>query len=120
MSAMRIQVAFRSANGRFVVASLMLLGYAALANAAPPKVTSFFPAGVARGSQVKITAAGEFSPWPVQAVASHAGLKIEPAKESGHLTIEAAADCPPGLHYVRLFNAEGAAAQRRPRGRIHG
>lgn len=80
--------------------------------AAPPTVTHFFPAGVERGKAATIGVAGTLEPWPVEVWIDRPGVKITPAGEKGKLSVEAAANAEPGVYWVRLFNAEGAAAVR--------
>jgi len=80
--------------------------------AAPPTVTHLFPAGLERGKTAVIAAAGTLEPWPVEIWVDRPGVKVTPAGEKGKLNVEAAADAEPGTYWVRLFNAEGAAALR--------
>jgi len=84
----------------------------ALAAAAPPTLSSLFPAGVQRGQTTEVTAGGTFGRWPVQAWADELGIEVKAAKERGRLTVSVAADTPPGLHWVRLFDQEGATSLR--------
>jgi len=51
--------------------------------AAPPAVTSLFPAGAQRGTTVEVTAAGTFERWPVQAWISGHGVAVAPGKDKG-------------------------------------
>ena len=80
--------------------------------AAPPTVTSIFPAGGQRGTTVTVTAAGTFATWPVQIHLDRSGLKAECTKNKGEFTVEIAADAAPGVYWIRLFDAEGAALAR--------
>src|SRR6266481_3917296 len=76
---------------------------ATVAAAAPPKVNNFYPAGCQRGEGVTMTAAGEFSTWPVQIWSDRAGLTATAEKEKGKLKIEVAADAVPGVYWLRAF-----------------
>jgi hypothetical protein len=80
--------------------------------AAPPNVNYFFPAGAQRGTKVEITASGTFDRWPVQAWVDAKGIVIQPAKETGKLTITVAAEAEPGTCWIRLFDKEGASIAR--------
>ena len=59
-----------------------------------------------------VTAAGEFSSWPVQVWADRPGLTAtcERTKASSRSTV--AADAVPGTYWLRLHDAEGASALR--------
>lgn len=93
---------------------LALLAVAAVAPAvaAPPKVTSLYPAGGARGSSTTITAAGEFATWPVKAWCDEPGLSLEAEKEKGKFKATIAADATPGVALVRIYSDEGSASLR--------
>src|SRR5256885_11248728 len=82
------------------------------AHAAPPAVTSLFPAGGQRGTTVEVTAAGTFERWPVQAWASGRGLEVKAGKEKGKLTVTVAADATPGTYWLRLYDEQGASSPR--------
>jgi len=89
-----------------------MLALAGSAFAAPPTLDHLFPGGVARGASAEVTASGKFDRWPVRGWSSSPGIAIEAGGEKGKLTIRAAPDAPPGLHWVRLFDEEGATAPR--------
>ncbi len=80
--------------------------------AAPPTLTSLFPAGAEQGKTVEITAAGTFDRWPVRAWTDRKGIDIRPAKSRGKLTVTVAADAVPGTCWVRLYDYQGASALR--------
>lgn len=82
------------------------------AGAAPPKVTTVFPAGVARGQTSSLTVTGDFARWPVDAWVDRPGLTLKAAEKKGQLDATAAADAAPGVYWFRLFDAEGASAPR--------
>lgn len=82
----------------------------AAVEAGPPTATTLFPAGGGRGQTVEITADGSFDAWPAKTWVNEPGLEIEPAAEKGKLTVRVAADAPPGIRWVRLFDEQGATA----------
>jgi hypothetical protein len=81
-------------------------------NAAPPTLTSLFPAGGQQGKTVEVTASGNMDPWPVQAWCSGKGIGIKAAKEKGKFAVAIAADVSAGFYWMRLTNADGASEQR--------
>src|SRR5262245_4925445 len=100
----------RSKQPRYSVlaaAVVQLIAYAAVA--APPKVNSLFPAGCQRGQSVVVTAAGDFSTWPVQVWVDQAGVSFTAEKDKGKFKAEVAADAVPGVYWLRMHNADGAA-----------
>ncbi|MCI0359712.1 MAG: PPC domain-containing protein [Planctomycetaceae bacterium] len=80
--------------------------------AAPPKVNYFFPSGGQRGQTATITAAGEFSNWPVQIWSDRPGLSATSEAEKGKLKVTIAADAAPGVYWLRLFGSGGASSLR--------
>ena len=95
-----------------LAAFALLLLFVGHSFAAPPKVNYFFPAGAQRGQTASVTAAGEFSNWPVQFWADRPGLTATCEKDKGKLQIAVAADAAPGVYWLRLADGEGAAALR--------
>ncbi len=75
---------------------------------APPTIKHLFPPGAQRGATVEVTAAGNFSTWPPKAWTSDSGLQIAFGEEKGKLTVTAATDINPGVHFIRLYDDEGA------------
>ncbi len=80
-------------------------------HAAPPAVTSLFPAGGQVGTTVKVAATGTFEKWPVEAWGTP-GVTAKAAKEKGNLAVTVAADTKPGVAWLRLFDDTGASALR--------
>src|SRR6476646_8996963 len=76
---------------------------------APPAVTYFYPAGGQRGTTVEVTAAGTFDHWPVQVWTSDRPITATAGKDKGKLAITIAADALPGVHWLRLFDGQGAS-----------
>lgn len=91
---------------------LCILVATAFAPAAPPVLTSLFPAGAQRGTTAEVAAAGTFDPWPVSFWVSGKGVSVEPGKDKGKLTVKIAADAEPGVYWLRAHNAEGASPVR--------
>jgi hypothetical protein len=82
------------------------------ASAAPPAVTTLFPAGAQRGTTVEVTASGTFERWPVQAWVSGRGVDVKATTDKGKLTVIVAADAVPGTYFLRLFDDQGASSLR--------
>jgi len=100
---------------RIAASIALLLGAAASAPAAVPAVDYFYPAGGQQGTTVTIAAGTEKGPLkpdksPVKVWSDTPGLAFGPADDKGRFEVSIAADCPPGAHLVRLYNAEGASA----------
>jgi len=94
-----------------VLAVLLVIG-PVIAQAAPPKVDYLFPAGAIRGSTTTVTAGGTIGNWPVQVWCDRSDLNIAAAGDKGKLTVTIPAEAPPGVAWIRLYDAEGAAALR--------
>src|SRR4051794_34702028 len=82
------------------------------APAAPPALRYLYPAGARQGQAVEVCAAGTLERWPVRAWVDRKGVEVKPAKEKGKLAVTVAADAPPGVYWVRLFDEQGASALR--------
>lgn len=78
-------------------------------HAAPPKLNYLFPAGGQQGQTVAVTAAGDFSAWPVTAWTDRTGIVVTAEKDKGKLKVDVAADAVPGIYWLRLANDEGAS-----------
>ena len=91
---------------------VLLLAWTVPAAAKPPTLDSLFPPGGQRGQTVAVTAAGSFSQWPVKAWTDDEGLEVRPLPEKGKLSIAVASDARVGVHWLRLFDDEGATALR--------
>jgi len=100
------------ARRSWLAACFWLLGLVAVASAKAPTLENLFPAGASRGSTVEVTATGQFERWPVKVWVSNPTIEVKPGVEKGKLTVTIAADAPPGLHWLRLFDDEGATSPR--------
>ncbi len=106
------QYSVLSTQYRVLAAAAALPFLIQAAFAAPPKVNHLFPAGGQRGQTVAVTASGDFSTWPVQAWADRAGVLLTAEKDKGRLKAEIAADAVPGVYWLRMHNADGAAVPK--------
>ena len=80
--------------------------------AAPPKVNNLFPAGAQRGQSITVTAAGDFSTWPVPVWADRPGVTFTAEKDKGKFKVEVASDATAGIYWLRMHNADGASAPK--------
>lgn len=92
-----------------MIASLLCVSRS---TAAPPDVTSLFPAGGALGETPEVTLTGTFNHWPVQFWCSNPKLKVDCGNSKGKLVIHIPADAPCGIAWLRLIDAEGASTPR--------
>lgn len=83
-----------------------------IASAAPPKVTSLFPAGAQRGSEVVVSATGDWSTWPAQMWSSNPAVVATAETDKGKFRLKVAADAVPDVVWLRAHNAEGASGLR--------
>jgi hypothetical protein len=84
----------------------------ASASAAPPVVTSLFPAGGERGTSVLMTATGSFDTWPVQTWCNSPGIVVKAEKTKGQFAVILAKDVPLGVHWLRFHDETGASSLR--------
>lgn len=93
-------------------AAIVLLLITDIAIAVPPALTALAPPGAQSGKSTEITVSGTLDPWPVHVWTSHKSIVLTAGKVKGKFTANIAADVPAGLHWIRLFNADGASEQR--------
>ncbi len=91
----------------FLLVAFVLLPSTAFAQV---ELDRFYPPVVRIGGETVIQAEGKFSTWPVEAIGDRDDVKLIAGKESGQLTIQVAADAPPGVTWLRLF--EGVSASK--------
>lgn len=89
-----------------LLVALLLLG-ADDSRADSPKVDALFPCGGQTGQTVALEAIGKADRWPLQVWSSCEQIAVSPAEEKGHFTATIAADAPMGLHWIRLYDAQG-------------
>ena len=77
--------------------------------AAPPDVKSLFPSGLQQGSTRTLKVAGKPGTAPISAWCAAGGLSVTPNESGDELVVTADANASPGLHWIRLYNAEGAS-----------
>lgn len=87
---------------------LTLVGLSA--SAGPPAPTVLFPAGGGPGQTVTVTAAGTFDAWPVQVWTNDSNLQVEPNEDKGSFRIQIADGTPPGIRWIRCYDATGASS----------
>lgn len=87
-----------------------LLCINAAATAAAPDIKYLLPAGAARGMTVQVAAGGNPGGWPAQIWVSRPGVQAAAADEKGKFSFTVGADALPGVYWLRIYNAEGAAA----------
>jgi hypothetical protein len=94
---------------RLIALSLLNGCVAACAVAAAPEAKYLFPAGAARGTTLEVAAAGNMGGWPALAWISRPGVSVSAAAEQGKFSVTVAPEAVPGVYWIRLYNAEGAA-----------
>lgn len=82
------------------------------ATAKPPTLTALEPAGARQGTAVLVKAVGSFEHWPASCWVDDSGLVVTPSPTKGMIWVEAASNLAPGVHWLRLFDEEGATAPR--------
>lgn len=87
----------------------VLLSHAPAADG--PKVQRALPAGCQIGKSCEVTLSGTFATWPVQVWSDAAEINIRASETSGKLTVTVAENASPGLHFYRVFDANGASPQ---------
>ena len=100
-----------SRRNRLCLVGVWLFAGTAL-HAAPPKVDYLFPGGAARGTTATVTVGGTVEPWPPQVWASRPEVQVTAAETKGQLAVVIPPDAAPGVCWIRLTNAEGAAVPR--------
>lgn len=93
---------------QFVVSLLCLLTSSHHA-AAQVELERFYPAAVQPGTSSTVKAEGKFPTWPVQAKVDRPGIIVTAAKENGTFKIDTTPEVAPGIAWVRLYDAVGAA-----------
>jgi hypothetical protein len=97
---------------RGVVMLALLLAAHSQAGAKPPTLDSLFPAGAQRGQTLTVTAAGTFNQWPPRVWTDDEEIAVTPQPEKAKLSIRVASAARVGVHWLRLYDDEGASALR--------
>ncbi len=95
-----------------VALGVILLLFAAAANAAPPQLNYLFPAGGRRGASVEVTADGAFSNWPPEVWVDRDGVRVEAGEKKGMLKVVIDEGAEAGVYWLRVYDVEGASALR--------
>lgn len=99
--------------GKSTVAGLGLtLSFAAMGSAAPPDVTSLFPAGAQLGSNVTVVIQGKLGDGASHVWSSQPGVTATLPEKPGPITVHVASHTEPGVCWLRFFNEEGASGLR--------
>jgi hypothetical protein len=80
-----------------------------IAVAAPPTITSLYPAGVQRGTTRTLAVRGSLKTRPLSAWCSRGDFTLALADDKDELTVTVPAESAPGAVWIRLSNAEGAS-----------
>ncbi len=99
----------RRAPSKLLAIALVLLP-GSFAWSKPPALEKLFPPGGPQGKSVAVSLTGSFDHWPIQSWSEPAGLTIKPENDKGKLTIDIAPDAALGVHWIRLYDDEGATA----------
>lgn len=102
--------------GCVAAVAVLLLTSVETASAGSPNLSLIMPRGGQRGTQVVADFTGQRLEEPLAVLFYRAGIKavkIE-AVNAGHVrcTLDIAADCPPGVHALRLFTTSGITPLR--------
>lgn len=80
--------------------------------AAPPDVTSLFPAGAQRGTTTSVTIQGKLGDGQVRVWSSKAGVTVQVPEKPGPVSISVGSSVEPGVSWLRFYNGEGASGLR--------
>ena len=75
-----------------------------------PEMTRLFPAGGQRGTVVEVVASGKFPLWPLTAWCDCTGVEWKPIAAPGKFSLTVAGGAPLGVHWLRLYEANGATS----------
>jgi pre-peptidase len=81
-------------------------------DAAPPEVTSLFPAGAQRGTSASVTIQGKLGNGAVRVWCSRPGVKAMLPEKPGPITVDVATEAEPGVCWLRFINDEGSSGLR--------
>lgn len=105
-----------SQRDRFLAACLALVGMLASVQSAPaadkPELTMLFPPGGQVGTSVDVLAQGKFPVWPLKTWTDSPHVQWSCLEESGKFRIEIGPDAELGLHWLRLYEPNGATELR--------
>lgn len=105
-----------SQRDRFLAACLALVGMLASVPCAPaadkPELTMLVPPGGQVGTSVDVLAQGKFPVWPLKTWTDSPHVQWSCLEESGKLRVEIGPDAELGVHWLRLYEPNGASALR--------
>lgn len=96
---------------RLPIRALLALAFPVAASAAPV-VDQLFPVAFPAGSTNAVALVGKADPWPPSWWADHPGIALLPGTNAAACRIAVAPGVPPGPHWLRVFDPDGAAAPR--------
>ncbi|WP_197444376.1 PPC domain-containing protein [Maioricimonas rarisocia] len=88
--------------------TLLLAAITSPASAEAPEAKSLYPAGLQRGTAADLNVRGKPGTQPASIWSETDGLSFELDEKGTTLKVTAADDVPPGLHWIRFYNGEGA------------
>lgn len=100
-------------SSRKTILGALLTGilYTSLLPAEVPQITLLSPNGLQQGTSAELTLTGKIGTLPVNVWASSPHLAgFELSEKGDKLTLTAAPETPPGVHWIRFYNKEGATS----------
>ncbi|MCA9077967.1 MAG: PPC domain-containing protein [Planctomycetaceae bacterium] len=95
----------------YLLASV-LWGVCGVVFAEPPAITGLYPAGVQQGERATVSLIGKPGTEPLETWCSRDDVVLSPTNKPAEWVLTTAKNAPPGLCWVRFFNAEGASSLR--------
>jgi hypothetical protein len=96
----------------FIASLGLVVLHGMMAQAAPPEVTSLFPAGCQQGSSASVTVQGKLGEGVIRVWSSRPGVTVSFPEKPGPITISVASSAEPGVCWLRFYNDEGASGLR--------
>lgn len=96
----------------YIYSAMVLFASGLQVIAASPDVQALFPSGGQRGQTVNVSVVGKVNPWPVQFWCSSSKITFQAEKKSGQFKVTIPDDTLPGIHWIRLANADGSSTLR--------
>lgn len=96
-----------------IIMSLGLISlHCMILHAAPPDVTSLFPAGCQQGSSASVTIHGKLGDGMNHVWCSRPGVTVTFPEKPGPIKVDVASSAEPGVCWLRFYNDEGASGLR--------
>lgn len=97
-------------NSKLFIAAALFLTMVQHVLAAPPAITSYFPAGLQRGTTASITLTGSWTKWPVNVDGEFPeGMSVKTLESAGVLEFTVGENVGAGPYYFRIYDGEGAS-----------